>query len=104
MQMDLQDYRPSPRCLHGIFPYGGADRSVSNNVTTPSFVEPMAAKVVASLPDGDGWLYEVKWDGYRALIIKQGPQVRIRSRNDKDLTASYPTVSSAAARLSVNSA
>jgi bifunctional non-homologous end joining protein LigD len=74
------------------------------NQVPPSFVEPMAAKVVDSLPEGDGWLYEVKWDGYRALIIKHGPQVRIRSRNDKDLTAAYPTVATAAGRLRVGAA
>jgi bifunctional non-homologous end joining protein LigD len=72
-------------------------------MSIPSFVEPMAAKVVDSLPEGDRWLYEVKWDGYRALIIKHGQDVRIRSRNDKDLTASYPTVAAAAARVRVSS-
>jgi bifunctional non-homologous end joining protein LigD len=72
-------------------------------MSSPSFVEPMAAKVVDRLPEGDRWLYEVKWDGYRALIIKRGPQVRIRSRNDKDLTASYPAVVAAAAGIRADS-
>jgi bifunctional non-homologous end joining protein LigD len=70
----------------------------------PVFVEPMAAKVVDRLPEGDQWLYEVKWDGYRALVIKRGAQVRIHSRNDKDLTGSYPTVAAAAAHIRVDSA
>jgi bifunctional non-homologous end joining protein LigD len=89
-----------------VLPHGRAKVKghVSVTTTTPSFVEPMAAKVVDHLPEGDRWLYEVKWDGYRALIIKRGPQVRIRSRNDKDLTASYPAVVAAAAGMRANSA
>jgi bifunctional non-homologous end joining protein LigD len=70
---------------------------------TPSFVPPMAAQLVDRLPEGDRWLYEVKWDGYRALLIKRGPQVSLRSRNDKDLTASYPTVAAAAAGIRASS-
>jgi len=37
---------------------------------TPTFVTPMAAQVVKRLPEGDDWIYELKFDGYRALIIK----------------------------------
>jgi len=44
------------------------------------------------LPEGDGWQYEVKFDGFRALAIKSGGQVRLRSRNDKDFTKRYPGV------------
>jgi bifunctional non-homologous end joining protein LigD len=44
-------------------------------------------------------LYEVKCDGYRALLLKDGDKVRIRSRNDKDLTSAYPTVAVAGQRL-----
>lgn len=58
----------------------------------------MAARVVDRLPEGDDWLYEVKFDGYRALLIKDGERVRIRSRNDKDMTGTYGGVT-AAARL-----
>jgi bifunctional non-homologous end joining protein LigD len=64
----------------------------------------MAARVVAALPDGPNWMYEVKFDGYRALLIKNGERVWIRSRNDKDLTAAYPAVAAAARRLRADSA
>jgi len=43
----------------------------------------MAARVVVKLPEGDEWMYEVKFDGYRALLLKNGERVQIRSRNDK---------------------
>ena len=59
----------------------------------------MAAKVVDSLPDDARWQYEVKWDGYRALLVKGRDTVRIRSRNDNDLTGAYPGVAKAAARM-----
>jgi bifunctional non-homologous end joining protein LigD len=45
-----------------------------------------------ALPAGDGWSYEVKWDGYRTLALKDGPRVRLFSRNLKDVTGAYPSV------------
>ena len=59
----------------------------------------MAARTVTALPEGEEWLYEIKWDGYRALLIKEGERVQLRSRNDKDLTRMYPTVAAAGLRL-----
>lgn len=59
----------------------------------------MAARVVDKLPEGDEWMYEVKFDGYRALLLKNGDGIQIKSRNDKDLTSTYPTVAAAARRL-----
>jgi bifunctional non-homologous end joining protein LigD len=70
----------------------------------PPFVEPMAARLVDRLPDGDAWLYEVKFDGYRALLIKHADSIQIRSRNDKDLTARYAAVAAAARRLHASTA
>src|SRR5437773_11297138 len=58
----------------------------------------MAAVTIKKLPEGDEWLYELKWDGYRALLIKDGDDVQIRSRNDKDLTAMYPGIAAAVRR------
>src|SRR6187549_3918500 len=64
----------------------------------------MAARLVESLPEDSAWLYEVKFDGYRALLLKSGNAVQIRSRNDKALTARYPTVAAAAGRLNAATA
>jgi hypothetical protein len=41
-----------------------------------SFIEPMKALPVEKLPEGD-WLYEIKFDGYRALAFKDGKDVRL---------------------------
>jgi bifunctional non-homologous end joining protein LigD len=70
---------------------------------TPRFIEPMTARLVPQLPSGGEWIYEVKFDGYRALIVKDGVSVQIRSRNDNDLTATYPGIEAAARRLAVES-
>jgi bifunctional non-homologous end joining protein LigD len=59
----------------------------------------MTARLVQALPDDDDWIYEVKLDGYRALLLKDGARVQIRSRNDNDLTAAYPAVREAGRRL-----
>ena len=68
----------------------------------PVFITPMQAQLVESLPGGKEWIFELKLDGYRALLIKDGDRLQIRSRNDKDLTRAYPTVAAAARRLTAN--
>jgi bifunctional non-homologous end joining protein LigD len=55
----------------------------------------MLASAADSLPVGNDWTYEIKWDGYRALAVKEGSAVRLISRNQKNLTHDYPTVVSA---------
>src|SRR5688572_14410979 len=64
----------------------------------------MQARIVTKLPEGDRWLYEVKWDGYRAITVKTGDHVEIRSRNNKDLTAAYPTAASEVRKLKAQTA
>jgi hypothetical protein len=64
----------------------------------------MVARVVTQLPEGNDWIYEVKFDGYRALLLKGAQGVQIRSRNDNDLTRQYPAVTDAASRLHATTA
>jgi bifunctional non-homologous end joining protein LigD len=59
---------------------------------------PMLATLVDELPTGKGWLFEVKWDGYRAIATVSGGDVTLTSRNGNDLTARFPTVARAVAR------
>ncbi len=53
-------------------------------------VEPMLAKLASQLPVGDTWLYEPKWDGFRALIFKDGDELFIQSRDLKPLNRYFP--------------
>jgi hypothetical protein len=53
-------------------------------------IHPMLATSAAQLPEGEQWSYEVKWDGYRTLAVKDGARVTLLSRNLKDATAQYP--------------
>lgn len=59
----------------------------------------MAAVATKQLPEGEDWLYELKWDGYRALLLKDRKQLQIRTRNNKNLTPLYPAVAAAVARI-----
>jgi bifunctional non-homologous end joining protein LigD len=76
----------------------------SDKCQVPTFIAPMAALAVDVLPEGPEWLYELKLDGYRALIVKDGASIKIRSRNDKDLMHMAPSVAAAARRLSIEQA
>src|SRR5687768_17080186 len=68
------------------------------------FVPPMAALLVDALPTGDEWIYEAKFDGYRALALKDGISVKIVSRKGNDLTADYPAIRQTLAALKAKSA
>jgi ATP-dependent DNA ligase len=53
-------------------------------------IEPMLAKLATELPPGDGWLFEPKWDGFRALVFRDGARVYIQSRDLKPLDRYFP--------------
>ena len=64
----------------------------------------MAALLVDALPTGDEWLYEAKFDGYRALAVKEGANVKLLSRKGNDLTADYPAIRQTVEALQTKSA
>src|SRR5512132_2598196 len=53
-------------------------------------VLPMLAKRVSELPPGDDWIFEPKWDGFRALIFRDGDEAFIQSRDEKPLNRYFP--------------
>jgi ATP-dependent DNA ligase len=59
---------------------------------------PQLARSRASLPQGDGWAYEPKWDGFRAIAFVDGDDVSLQSRNGRDLTRYFPELRFAAGR------
>jgi bifunctional non-homologous end joining protein LigD len=64
----------------------------------------MKAKLVGSMPSGGGWLYEIKFDGYRALALRGCSETRILSRNKKDLGGKFPEVMNSIAALDIQDA
>jgi len=56
---------------------------------------PMLATLADEVPSGSGWLFEVKWDGYRAIVTMRGGEAELRSRRDQDLTERFGVVARA---------
>ena len=59
------------------------------------FIAPMLARPVNELPSGKGWLYELKLDGYRALVLKSRGNATLLSRRGNNLSNNYPTITRA---------
>jgi ATP-dependent DNA ligase len=53
-------------------------------------VPPMLAKLTTELPTGDGWLYEPKWDGFRAIVFRDRDHIYIQSRDLRPLDRYFP--------------
>jgi bifunctional non-homologous end joining protein LigD len=64
----------------------------------------MKAKLVESMPSGGGWIYEIKFDGYRALVLRGGTETRVLSRNQKDLGGKFPEVKDSVGALDIRDA
>ena len=65
----------------------------------PDFQAPQLATLVDSVPPGNAWLHEVKYDGYRALIAIGGDGAKVFTRSGLDWTEKFPGVAAAAAGL-----
>ena len=57
-------------------------------------IRPMLAKPVERLPEGDGWLYEPKWDGFRVLLFRDDREWLLQSRDLKPLNRYFPELES----------
>ena len=90
-----QDKRNSEREA----PTAGAVQAV-----LPSRQAPQLSQLADSPPEGDDWISEIKFDGYRLLVFLTGGKVRIFSRNSLDWTARLPSLAHAIAQLSVDTA
>ena len=75
----------------------------STSARLPDFVEPMKAKLVDSVPSGD-WIYEINFDGYRALALRGGSEARVLSRNEKDLGSKFSEVKDSIGALDIQDA
>jgi bifunctional non-homologous end joining protein LigD len=67
----------------------------------PRFIEPMKPKLVDAPPTAGDWLYELKFDGIRAIAVKDGAKVNLISRNENELRARFPEIAEAVKGLPV---
>src|SRR6266581_7833962 len=63
--------------------------------TPPGFpieppIEPMLARLATELPPGDGWMFEPKWDGFRAIVFRGGDRLYVQSRDLRPLDRYFP--------------
>ncbi len=75
------------------------DAEWSSSGRRREFVPPMKAKLADAPPASGDWIYELKFDGYRALALKDGAEARLLSRNEKDFTTRFPEIADAVAQL-----
>lgn len=73
--------------------------SMSKKLPRVAFIEPMLLLRTEKLPEGPEWLIELKLDGYRALAIKGGGKVELRSRNNNDFGTRSPSIVRALASM-----
>ncbi|MEI2703214.1 MAG: ATP-dependent DNA ligase [Baekduia sp.] len=65
-------------------------------------IAPQLARSREQLPDGDGWAYEPKWDGFRTIAFVDGHEIYLQSRGGKDLTRYFPEVTLPAGRYVID--
>lgn len=82
----------------------GRKKGSARSGALPKFRPVQLASLVDAVPAGNGWLHEVKYDGYRALIAVAGDKVRIFTRTGLDWTERYPAIAKAMAERGIASA
>src|SRR5437868_10246710 len=70
----------------------------------PNEITPMMAFASGTLPQGPDWVYEIKWDGVRAICYLEGKKVRLVGRSGKIVDAQYPELAAIAEQLNAKSA
>ena len=70
---------------------------------SPGFIEPCVPTLAKAPPAGDGWLHEIKHDGYRLVVRRTGKRVRIFTRRGYDRTERFPRIVEAVAGLRADS-
>ena len=80
----MRDPRPQPH------PRSRRDRLRVVKLPVSPPVPPMLAKRTSALPEGPGWLYEPKWDGFRVLVFRDGDELLLQSREEKPLDRYFP--------------
>ena len=70
----------------------------------PDWIPPQLTQLVDAAPDGDGWLHEIKYDGYRMMARLDRGAVKLLTRTGLDWTHKYPAIARAVAALEARQA
>ncbi len=81
-----------------------AKREESRKIVFSTFLEPQLCTLVDAVPAGSGWLHEVKYDGYRALVAVAAGKAKVYTRSGLDWTDKFPGIAQACAALPVDTA
>jgi bifunctional non-homologous end joining protein LigD len=76
---------------------------IARRIRTNGFVDPCSPTRAAKPPTGPGWVHEIKHDGYRLIVRRDGEAVRLFTRRGYDWTDRYPAIAAAAAKLRAKS-
>src|SRR3954465_13298571 len=68
----------------------------------PGFIVPCQPTLIDKAPVGDGWIHELKHDGFRILAFKDGDKVRLWSRNGRDWSSEFVCIAAAMRALPFN--
>src|SRR5579884_190079 len=97
-----EESAPAPKKRNAAKRAGGG--SALAKAALPENFTPQLATLAERVPDGDDWLHEIKYDGYRLLARIERGEVRLLTRNGLDWTAKFPAVARAFVELPVSSA
>src|SRR6476620_2311446 len=92
----------SDELIYNMQPDKLLSKKVKKKTPMPHDLKPMLATLVDTPFDEPGWLYEVKWDGYRVLIYLNNGQVEMRSRNNKSFNEKFYPIHDALAQWKIN--
>src|SRR5258707_840972 len=76
---------------------------MKNKSLSAGFVVPAQPIKASRPPSGADWVHEIKYDGYRLIVRRDGPEVRLCTRNAYDWTARLPAITAAAGRIKAKS-
>jgi bifunctional non-homologous end joining protein LigD len=85
-------------------PVSAADIAGAKRAALPRSIEPMLATLADEPPAGDQWIYELKWDGVRALCYVDNGKLRMDSRNGKRIEKQYPELADLPALVEASTA
>ncbi len=73
---------------NGVVPIIDQNGAVGFPIELP--IKPMLAKLSRTIPEGDGWLFEPKWDGFRCIVSRHGDDIELTSRSERPFTRYFP--------------